>query len=198
MHEKFRKESNDGVVSGKGWKTQGRKITKYTLLSLPPHPLFYANPNSGPCISLSSPPTFWSNEAIVERWTDRAFQLVAFMRLVILSKVSLPPQSHSVQFENLQFPASAARVHTERERSDAVISAYLHESLACTMRLHSFHPRNGELERTKFVESLITLKEGGNCCCERRDRRLFPSKIPNDRCFWGMKTSVTTILEIWR
>lgn len=93
------------------------------------------------------------------------------------------PPNLSVQFENLQFPASAARVHTERERSDAVISAYLHESLACTMRLHSFHPRNGELERTKFVESLITLKEGGNCCCERRGRRLFPSKIPNDRCF---------------
>lgn len=198
MHEKFREESNDVVVSGKGWKTQGRKITKYTLLSLPPHPLFYANPNSGPCISLSSPPTFWSNEAIVERWTDRAFQLVAFMRLVILSKVSLPPQSHSVQFENLQFPASAARVHTERERSDAVISAYLHESLARTMGLHSFHPRNGELERTKFVESLITLKEGGNCCCERRGRETVSFENSKRSCFWGMRTSVTTILEIWR
>lgn len=115
MHEKFRKESNDGVVSGKGWKTQGRKITKYTLLSLPPHPLFYANPNSGPCISLSSPPTFWSNEAIVERWTDRAFQLVAFMRLVILSKVSLPPQSLGTIREFAIPGVGGACAHRKRE-----------------------------------------------------------------------------------
>lgn len=94
-----------------------------------------------------------------------------------------PPQSHSVQFENLQFPASAARVHTERERSDAVISAYLHESLARTTRLHSFHPRNGELERTKFVESLITLKEGGNCCCERRGRETVSFENSKRSCF---------------
>lgn len=30
-----------------------------------------------------------------------------------------------------------------REKSDAVISTYLHESLARTTCLHSFHPRNG-------------------------------------------------------
>lgn len=51
---------------------------------------------------------------IVERRTDRAFQLVAFMRLVILSKVLPTPLPSLVQFENLQFPASTRVCAPER------------------------------------------------------------------------------------
>ena len=53
---------------------------------------------------------------IVERRTDRAFQLVAFMRLVILSKVLLAPclPPFLVQFENLQFPTSTRVCAPER------------------------------------------------------------------------------------
>lgn len=49
MHEKFRKESNDGVVSGKGWKTRHKDNKIYSTLP-PSHSLFYANPNSRPSV----------------------------------------------------------------------------------------------------------------------------------------------------
>ena len=74
----------------------GTKITKYTRVyfpSLPSHPLFYANPNSRPGVvsSLSSP----RFEATRRSWNGEQTEhfncsLVAFMRLVILSKVSPP------------------------------------------------------------------------------------------------------------
>lgn len=165
MHEKFRKESNDGVVSGKGWKT---KITKYTLHSYPPILYFMLIPIRDLALYLPFFSTFWSNEAIVERWTDRAFQLVAFMRLVILSKVS-PPISLGTIREFAIPGVGGACAHRKREVWCRYLRILARISSPYDVRLHSFHPRNGELERTKFVESLITLKEGGNYCCKRRD-----------------------------
>lgn len=79
---------------------------------------------------------------IVERRTDRAFQLVAFMRLVILSKVLPTSPSIPRRIREFAIPDVDACVRA-REKSDAVISTYLHESLARTTCLHSFHPRNG-------------------------------------------------------
>lgn len=111
----------------------GTKITKYTRVyfpSLPSHPLFYANPNSRPGV-VSSLSSLHVLKQRGDRGTvNRQSISIGYFYAFGYTFKSLTPQSHSVQFENLQFPASTARVHTERERSDAVISAYLHESLA--------------------------------------------------------------------
>lgn len=187
MHEKFRKESSDGVVSGKGWKTRHKdnKIYSTFLPSPPPHILYFMLiPIRDPALYLPSFSTFWSNEAIVERWTDRAFQLVAFMRLVILSKVS-PPISLGTIREFAIPGVGGACAHRKREVWCRYLRILARISSRYDVRLHSFHPWNGELERTKFVESLITLKEGGNYCCERRGQEILFSSIniQNDRVF---------------
>ena len=131
----------------------GTKITKYTRVyfpSLPSHPLFYANPNSRPGVVSSL-----SSLHVLKQRGDRG--------TVNRQSISIGCfYAFGYTFKSLtpQFPASTARVHTERERSDAVISAYLHESLAATVCvcIPFILETENQKGRTKFVESLITLK----------------------------------------
>lgn len=152
----------------------GTKITKYTRVyfpSLPSHPLFYANPNSRPGVvsSLSSP----RFEATRRSWNGEQTEHFNWLLLCVwlYFQKSHPPISLGTIREFAIPGVDGACAHRKREVWCRYLRILARISSRHGVRLHSFHPRNGELERKDEIHRKLdnVKKEGGNYCCKRRE-----------------------------